>query len=92
MVTINFYSLLRMKIGLDTIELPWEEGDTVARFLEKADAAAGSQVLHPLIENERMRSGTIILVNGHNIHHLEGLQTRVGNGDVLALFPPAAGG
>jgi molybdopterin synthase sulfur carrier subunit len=39
-----------------------------------------------------MHAGTIILVNRHNIHHLEGLQTPVNNNDVVAMFPPGAGG
>jgi len=34
----------------------------------------------------------IILVNGHNIMLLEGLETRVGDGDIIDVFPQAAGG
>jgi molybdopterin synthase sulfur carrier subunit len=34
----------------------------------------------------------IILVNGHNIMLLEGLETRVRDGDVIDIFPQAAGG
>ncbi len=34
----------------------------------------------------------IILVNGHNIVLLEGLETRVRDGDVVDVFPQAAGG
>lgn len=92
MVTVSFYSLLRMKMGVDDLTLPWEEGDTVADILAKADSATSVRVLQPLIEDERLRAGTIILLNRHNIHHLQGLQTPVNSGDVLALFPPAAGG
>ena len=34
----------------------------------------------------------IILVNGHNIMLPEGLETRVKDGDVIDIFPQAAGG
>ena len=34
----------------------------------------------------------IILVNGHNIMLLEGLETSVRDGDVIDIFPQAAGG
>lgn len=34
----------------------------------------------------------IILVNRHNIMLLEGLETRVRDGDVIGIFPQAAGG
>lgn len=37
-------------------------------------------------------TGTIIMVNGHHIFHLKGLQTPLKNSDVVSIFPPAAGG
>ncbi|TFB09013.1 hypothetical protein E3V08_01680 [Candidatus Atribacteria bacterium MT.SAG.1] len=36
--------------------------------------------------------GTIILVNGKNVLHLEKLNTIVKNGDEIDMFPPGAGG
>ncbi|MDD1680192.1 MAG: MoaD/ThiS family protein [Methanoregula sp.] len=33
-----------------------------------------------------------ILQNGRNIHFLAGLDTLLSDGDIIALFPPAAGG
>jgi len=33
-----------------------------------------------------------VLKNGRNIHFLNGLETPLSEGDVIALFPPAAGG
>jgi molybdopterin synthase sulfur carrier subunit len=39
-----------------------------------------------------MHAGTIILVNRRNILHLEKLETPVRSGDVVAFFPPGAGG
>jgi len=33
-----------------------------------------------------------VLKNGRNIAFLEQMETKIGNGDVIALFPPAAGG
>ncbi|HNX17936.1 MAG TPA: MoaD/ThiS family protein [Methanoregula sp.] len=33
-----------------------------------------------------------ILKNGRNIQYLAGLDTPLDNGDLIALFPPAAGG
>jgi molybdopterin synthase sulfur carrier subunit len=33
-----------------------------------------------------------ILKNGRNVHFLAGLDTRLDEGDVIALFPPVAGG
>jgi len=35
---------------------------------------------------------TIILVNGRNIHHLEGRNTRLTEEDTVSIFPVVAGG
>ncbi|MEM0378559.1 MAG: MoaD family protein [Thermosphaera sp.] len=39
-----------------------------------------------------LEPGYIILVNGFNIEHLNGLKTKVKNGDVVSIFPPSGGG
>jgi len=35
---------------------------------------------------------TIILVNGRNIHHLDGKNTKLTEADVVSIFPVVAGG
>jgi molybdopterin synthase sulfur carrier subunit len=35
---------------------------------------------------------TIILVNGRNIHHMDGVKTVLGESDVISIFPLVAGG
>jgi sulfur-carrier protein len=41
---------------------------------------------------ETLRDFVNILKNGRNIHFLAGLDTPLEDGDIIALFPPAAGG
>jgi sulfur-carrier protein len=41
---------------------------------------------------ETIRDFVNILKNGRNIHFLSGLDTPLDDGDVIALFPPIAGG
>ncbi len=41
---------------------------------------------------EILRDFVNILKNGRNIQFLAGLDTPLGDGDVIALFPPVAGG
>ena len=41
---------------------------------------------------ETLRDFVNILRNGRNIHFLAGLDTPLDDGDVIALFPPVAGG
>jgi MoaD family protein len=41
---------------------------------------------------DTLRDFVNILKNGRNIHFLSGLNTPLEGGDVIALFPPIAGG
>jgi molybdopterin synthase sulfur carrier subunit len=41
---------------------------------------------------DTLRDFVNILKNGRNIHFLSGLNTPLEDGDVIALFPPIAGG
>ncbi len=93
MLKIQFFSLIRMLLKRDAIELSWTEGDTVQSVLDKTQTQIATPFLHKLLdENGEPHAGTIILVNRKNILHLQGLQTSVEDGDVLAFFPPGAGG
>ena len=45
-----------------------------------------------LNDDGTMLTGTIILINGHDIYHMDKLDTAVKKNDVVSLFPPVAGG
>jgi molybdopterin synthase sulfur carrier subunit len=93
MVQIQFFSLLRMLLKQEKIDLPAVEGETIVQLLARAQQRLPTPFLHKLLDQGgSMQAGTIILLNRQNIHHLEGLQTVVGDTDVLAIFPPGAGG
>lgn len=90
---IQFFSLLRLLLKRDALEIPGVAGDTVASVLERAQQHLGTPFMHKLLDAQGTpHAGTIILVNRRNILHLQGLQTPVGAGDTLACFPPGAGG
>lgn len=93
MVHVQFFSLLRMLLKQERIELPAVGDETVAQLLVRLQQQLPVPFLHKLLnEDGSMHAGTIILVNRKNIHHLEGLQTPVCDDDVVAMFPPGAGG
>lgn len=41
---------------------------------------------------KELERGFIILVNGKNIEHLQGLETPISDDDTVSIFPPAGGG
>ena len=93
MLHIQFFSLLRMLLKRDAMDLSWGDGDTVQKVLERAQQQVSTPFMHKLLDAEGApHAGTIILVNRRNILHLQGLQTPLADGDILALFPPGAGG
>lgn len=93
MLQIQFFSLLRLLLKKQAMELAWHEGDTVQRVLDRAQEQLATPFLHKLLDAQGApHTGTIILVNRRNILHLQGLQTPVADGDILAFFPPGAGG
>jgi sulfur-carrier protein len=93
-VRVQIYGLLRLVLGgRELMELPWQAGDTVGRLLERFQAALDVPVHQKLVDDAgTLHPGTIILVNRRNVLHLQGLETPLDEGDVLALFPPGAGG
>lgn len=74
--------------GMLYLELP--EGSTIEDLLKRLREQYGSRLeVDRLIgENSNVR----ILVNGREITYLDGLKTRLRDGDAVAFIPPVAGG
>ncbi|ASJ17142.1 molybdopterin synthase sulfur carrier subunit [Thermococcus chitonophagus] len=81
-VTVKVFATLIEIIGKRILE---EEASTVKELLEKIYEK------YPKVKEE-LEEGYIILVNGHNIEHLQGLETPLKEGDTVSIFPPAGGG
>jgi len=93
MITVKFFSLIRLLIKQNELILPKELDITVRNLLIKAQQSISTAFLHKLIDdNGDMITGTIILINGRNVHHLQNLDTIVEDGDIVSLFPPGGGG
>ena len=93
MIKIQFYSLIRLLLKREKFELPTSDNENVGELLQRLQQQIATPFLHKLLDDKgEPILGTIIMINRRNIHHLEKLETLIHDGDVIALFPPGAGG
>ncbi|MFX1566662.1 MAG: ubiquitin-like small modifier protein 1 [Promethearchaeota archaeon] len=68
-------------------------GRTVLDLLSQLCEERGAKFCNTVFTEEgQLRRYIKVLVNGRGLHVLQGLNTPLADGDVIALFPPVAGG
>ena len=93
-IKVKFFTLFRLEYGLSEIELKINKDEiTVKELLKLIDTYTGKNISKKLFVNDKkVKTSSIILVNGRNIFHINGLESIVKDGDVVSLFPPGGGG
>ncbi len=90
-IKVNLFATLRLAVGRGSVEIESQDPLSVRDLIDRVSAAVGQDVSPLLIEGSDIIKGTMILLEGKNIIHLDGLDTRVDVAEV-AIFPPAGGG
>ncbi|MFX1517460.1 MAG: ubiquitin-like small modifier protein 1 [Promethearchaeota archaeon] len=90
--TGRFFATFKQITNHREIEFTVEEGSTIKQFLEVVFDQYSTLRDKIFDENNELRPWIHILKNGRNIKFLGGINTTITNGDVIALFPPVAGG
>ena len=93
MIKVKFFTLLRLYLGLEEVDIEADQID-VRTLLKMVDDEIKSDLVHEkLLDPEgKMLQGTIILKNGHDILHMDKLDTIIEKGDSISLFTPGGGG
>ena len=91
-VTVKFFAAFREAAGKEQEKV--ESVPDVNSLLDELVRKFGERMVVQLYEpgTRKLRRIVHILVNGRSIDLTEGLKTPLKDGDVVAIFPPVAGG
>lgn len=89
MAHVKLFGMLRKHTDSAQFESP---GDTVEALLMTLCATYAALCSSILNDQGQLIPHIRVMVNGHDIDLLQGLDTRLDELDVVAIFPPIAGG
>ncbi|HBT51857.1 MAG TPA: molybdopterin synthase sulfur carrier subunit [Petrotoga sp.] len=89
---IKFFSLIKFDLNKDEVDYQLSGSKSVKEIIKLLDQEFANYFNRKLLKDGELKSGTIILLNGRNIRHLQGLDTLVENKDEITIFPPSGGG
>ncbi len=91
---VKFFATFRDMVNLKELEMDLTESQSPTIKMLLDDIIEKYPLLQTEIyyEDGTVRRMTHILVNGRNIIHLDGLQTKIKSSDEVALIPPVGGG
>ncbi|MFC7116134.1 ubiquitin-like small modifier protein 1 [Natronoarchaeum sp. GCM10025703] len=89
-IEIRSFAGFREALGQKTVTTTAPEEATVGDVLRELDEE------HPELEvfdtDGSPREYITVMKNGKDITHMEGMETRLDDGDTISAFPPVAGG
>ena len=90
-VYIKAFANFREILGRDT-QVELDEGSKVRELLDSL--CLSQQRLKSVLfdESGRVREYVVLMKNRKDINSFEGLETKLSNGDEVAILPPVAGG
>ena len=92
-VKVKYFTFLRELIGRREEEYEFEKDPTVEELIKFIAEKYGKEAKDYLFEKDgRLKEILSFLVNGKSITSLNGPQTKLKDGDILAIIPPVGGG
>jgi MoaD family protein len=90
-ITVKSFAMLREVMDPE-LRMEFAKGATIRSLLAILTGRYGGLSGLLFSAPDTLRDLVNILKNGRNIHFLAGLDTPLEDGDIIALFPPVAGG
>jgi molybdopterin synthase sulfur carrier subunit len=91
-IHVRLFATIRLKLGIPEVFINIEAPITIMELLELINKEVEADVISELVKDGKIINGTIILINGKNIHHLDKLKTMLAADSKVEIFPPVAGG
>lgn len=91
-VKVKFFALIREVAGVKEVEEEVEDNTTVRELLEKLCKRMPEKFRNLIFDGHEVSKNLIILVNRKGIRELDDLETKLKDGDEVALLPPVSGG
>jgi molybdopterin synthase sulfur carrier subunit len=95
-VSVRFFAALRELVGKKVEFLEFADGEevTIEKVLKRLTEFHGKGFVEYVFDGKtgEIQSYLTLLVNGRSINTLEGLKTKLMDGDILAILPPVGGG
>lgn len=95
-VSVRFFTSLREITGKreETLEFPKGQGVTLNIVLKKLSERFGKNLIEYVYDSKtgEVKGFLQFLVNGRSASTMNALDTKLSDGDVLAIIPPVGGG
>lgn len=92
-VTVKFFTTLREIVGKKEEQIELSHPITVETFLKQLSKTYGNEFVDYVFDElGNVRGHLQFLINGKSITTMQGLKTKLNNGDQIAILPPVGGG
>ncbi|WP_069808186.1 MoaD/ThiS family protein [Vulcanisaeta thermophila] len=91
-VQVKFLASLYEVTKVLKTELDLPDGATIRDLIQAIDQRVSPNFSKVILDDGKLKDQYVILVNGRSVDFLNGLSTKLSNGDEVVFLPPAGGG